>query len=190
MRTAGESIRRRKRSSHLESKGFLAFLCLLSHFVVVTGCGYRVAGSVKGLPDGVHSLGIPTFRNSTNQYRLEQQITQAVLKEFSERTRVPVKSSSSGVDAVLLGEIRGVSSSPVTFGTDTFGSAFLVTVQIGVKLVRVADAAVLWENPDYLFRERYVFNAKVTDFFSEESPALERLAREFAATLTSAVLNR
>ena len=190
MRTEGESIRRRKRSSHLESKGCLAFLCLLSHFVVATGCGYRVAGSVKGLPDGVHSLGIPTFRNSTNQYRLEQQITQAVLKEFSERTRVPVKSSSSGVDAVLLGEIRGVSSSPVTFGTDTFGSAFLVTVQIGVKLVRVADAAVLWENPDYLFRERYVFNAKVTDFFSEESPALERLAREFAATLTSAVLNR
>ena len=190
MRTAGESIRRRKRSSHLESKGCLAFLCLLSHFVVATGCGYRVAGSVKGLPDGVHSLGIPTFRNSTNQYRLEQQITQAVLKEFSERTRVPVNSSSSGVDAVLLGEIHSVSSSPVTFGTDTFGSAFLVTVQIGVKLVRVADGVVLWENPDYLFRERYVFNAKVTDFFSEESPALERLAREFAATLTSAVLNR
>jgi hypothetical protein len=190
MRTAGESIRPRKRSSCLGFKQRLAFLCLMSHALGSAGCGYRVAGSVKGLPDGVHSLGIPTFRNVTNQYRLEQQITQAVLKEFSERTRVPVNSSSSGVDAVLLGEIRNVSSSPVTFGTDTFGSAFLVTVQIGVKLVRVADGAVLWQNPDYLFRERYVFNTKVTDFFSEESPALERLAREFAATLTSAVLNR
>src|SRR6266480_4252025 len=77
MRTARESIRRSKRSSQLESKGsrpkgYLAFLCLLGHFVVSAGCGYRVAGAVKGLPDGVHSLGIPTFRNSTNQYRLEQ----------------------------------------------------------------------------------------------------------------------
>ena len=94
------------------------------------------------------------------------------------------------MDAVLLGEIRSVSSSPVTFGTDTFGSAFLVTVQMGVKLVRLKDGKVLWQNPDYLFRERYVFNSKVVDFFSEESPALERLAREFAASLASTVLNQ
>jgi hypothetical protein len=149
-----------------------------------------VASSVKALPNNIHTLGIPTFRNLTNQFRLEQQLTSATLQEFAARTRLPVNSSSSGVDAVLLGEIRSISSSPVTFGTDTFGSAFLVTVQISVKLVHLEDGKVLWENPDYLFRERYVFNSKVVDFFSEESPALERLAREFAASLASTVLNQ
>ena len=89
-----------------------------------------------------------------------------------------------------MGEIRNISSSPVTFGTDTFGSAFLVTVQTSVKLVRAADSKVLWENTDYVFRERYVINSKVSEFFSEENPALERLSRQFAASLASAVLNR
>ena len=164
--------------------------CLPALLLISGGCGYRVASSVKALPNNVHSLGIPTFKNLTNQFRLEQQITGATLQEFAARTRLPVNSNSSGVDAVLLGEIRSVSSSPVTFGTDTFGSAFLVTVQISAKLVRLKDGKVLWENPDYLFRERYVFNSKVVDFFSEESPALERLAREFAASLAGTILSQ
>ena len=83
---------------------------------------------------------------------------------------------------MLAGEIRSFSSSPVTFGLDTFGSAFLVTVHMAVKLTRVRDGAVLWENPNYVYSERYVLNAKITDFFSEENPALERLARDFAAS--------
>ncbi len=169
-------------------KEIIPFVLVLLTFA--GGCGYRVTNSVKGLPTDIHSLGVPTFRNLTNQYKLEQQISQALLQEFASRTRFPVNSNSSDVDAVLLGEIRSASSSPVTFGTDTFGSAFLVTVQIGVKLVRLKDGKVLWENPDYLFRERYVFNSKVIDFFSEEGPALERLAREFAASLVSTVLNQ
>jgi hypothetical protein len=117
------------------------------------------------------------------------------LKEFSVRTRAAVDSSNSGVDMILLGEIRRVSSVPVTFGTQTsgsqtFGSAFLVELQLSVKLVRVRDSSVIWQNENFLFRERYVLNSNVRDFFSEENPALERLARGFAASLASSVLDR
>ena len=48
---------------------------------------------------------------------------------------------------------RSVSASPVAFPTDTFGSAFLITIQMSVKLVRSKDASVIWEEPNYLFRE-------------------------------------
>jgi Lipopolysaccharide-assembly len=157
--------------------------------LVLTACGYQVRSSVQNLPGGIQSLGIPTFSNVTHQYKVEQQITRAVLKEFSARTRIPINSSSSGVDAVLAGEIRGFNSSPVIFGTDTFGSAFLVTVNMAVKLTRVRDGAVLWENPNYTYSERYVLNTNITDFFSEENPALERLARDFAASLASTLLS-
>ncbi len=156
--------------------------------LVAAACGYHVRSSVQKLPEGIQSLGIPTFKNLTHEYKLEQRMTTAVLNEFAARTSLPVSSKSSGVDAVLLGEIRSISASPVTFGTDTFASAFLVTVQIGVKLVRVKDSAVLWEDADFLYRERYVLNTKLTDFFSEENPALDRLSREFAASLASIVL--
>ena len=162
---------------------------------VNSACGYKVRSSVGTLPSEAKSLGIPTFRNLTTQYKIEQLISRAVIREFSTRTLAKVDSSSTGVDMVLLGEIRNVSSGPVTFGTrtedsQTTGSAFLVTVQLSVKLVRLSDSSIIWQNEDFLFRERYSINSDVRDFFSEENPALERLAKNFAADLANAVLNR
>jgi hypothetical protein len=94
------------------------------------------------------------------------------------------------VDAVLVGEIGSVNASPVAFGADGFASTFLVTVQMHVKLVKVKDSSVLWENSNFLFRERYLLNSVVKDFFSEENPALDRLAHDFAASLVSIILSR
>ena len=158
--------------------------------ILPVACGYRVVSSVQNLPGGVRSLGIPTFKNETREYQVEQRMTAAVLKEFTLRTRGPVSSKSSGVDAVLLGEVRNVSSNPEAFGTDAFASAFLVTVQMSVRLVRLKDGVVIWENPDFTFHGRYVLTTKVTEFFSEENAAVERLAGEFAASLASTILTR
>jgi hypothetical protein len=176
-------------SNFLRTARTAAAVVLGCTLVFMAGCGYRVAGSVKAMPSGIQSLGVPTFRNFSPQYRLEQRVTAAVLKELSVRTRVPVKSGETDVDAVLVGEIRSMSSTPVAFGNDTFASTFLVTVQVGVKLVRTRDKSVLWENPDFLFRERYVLNRNLSEFFSEENPALDRLSREFATSLVSTILN-
>jgi len=163
--------------------------------LIVGACGYRVRTSTGNLPYGMQSLGIPTFRNLTSQYRIEQVISGALLKEFSLRTKARINSSSSGVDAVLLGEINNVNSVPVAFGSQkdgsqTFGSAYLVTVQMAVRLVRVKDSAIIWQDEHLIFRERYVLNHSVRDFFSEENPALERLARSFAASLAGVILGR
>lgn len=166
----------------------VVFLIVLPNLLV--GCGYRVRSSVRKLPSGVESLGIPTFQNHTPEYKLEQRLSSALIKEFSTRTRIPISSNSAGVDAALLGEIISVSSSPVTFGGDTYGSAFLITVQISAKLVRLKDSAVLWEDDNFLYRERYVLNSNIQEFFFEANPALDRLARAFAASLASTILNR
>jgi hypothetical protein len=170
-------------------------LLLLSWVIAASGgCGYRVRSSVGPLPSKAQSIGIPTFQNLTTQYKIEQVITSAVLKEFSARTRSTVNSSSSGVDLVLVGEIREVSSFPVTFetqtaGAQTTGSAFLVSVRVSAKVVQLRDSNIIWQNEDFLFRERYVMNSNVRDFFSEEVPALDRLAKNFAASLASSILN-
>ena len=94
-----------------------------------------------------------------------------------------------------MGEIRGISAVPVTFGTQsagsqTVGSAFLITVQMSAKLVRTSDSSVLWQNDDFLYSERYELNNNVRDFFSEENPALERLSKRFAAALAASILDR
>ena len=170
-------------------------LLLFAATLLLTACPYHPRSSVGTLPIGIQSIGIPTFRNLTNQYKIEQLISSAVLKEFSLRTRTPVKSSHVDVDAVLLGEIRNVNSIPVTFGTQTigsqtFGSAFMVTVEASIKLMRTRDSKIIWHNDRLVFRERYILNANVREFFSEDNSSLERLAKEFAKSLASAMLDR
>lgn len=168
---------------------------IMAILLVCASCGYRLHSSMGEMPQGLKSLGIPTFRNLTTQYKIEQILSSAVLREFSLRTRIPVNSSSSGVDSVLEGEIRNMSSTPVTFGTQTvgsqtFGSTFMITVQMNVKLRRLSDSSVLWKNENFVYREQYVLNANIKDFFAEENPALQRLARNFAASLASSILDR
>jgi len=155
-------------------------------------CGYRVRSAVGRLPGGAESIGIPTFRNLTGEPEIEQILTRALLREFSARTRGRVNSNDSDVDLVLSGEVRNVTAVPVTFGTQnsgeqTFSSAFQVTVRVSAKLVRQRDSAVVWENEDFVFRERHVLNSDVRDFFAGDSPAFERLARNFAASLAGVV---
>jgi hypothetical protein len=182
--------------TNYRSRDFFSILAVLATLLLSgAACGYHVRGSGGALPSGIQSIGIPTFRNLTNQYTIEQIITAAVLKEFALRTGIPIRSSNAGMEAVLLGEIRGVNSTPVTFeaqssGSQTFGTAFLVTVQMSVKLVRQKDSSTVWQNDNYVFQERYVLNGNVRDFFSEENPALARLSRDFANSLVSAILDR
>jgi hypothetical protein len=177
------------------SNRFYKLLVLLGITLLCSACGYRVRGAAAEFPAGIESIGIPTFVNNTSQYKIEQLITTAVLDEFRLRTRAPVNSNRSDVDSVLLGEIRDVDSVPVAYGTQkignrTFGSAFMVTVSVSVKWVRSRDSAVLWQNENFVHRERYVINSNLQDFFSEENPALQRLAKDFAGRLASSILDQ
>ena len=173
---------------------FGACLVLIFALLILSGCGYRVRSAVGQLPDGAESIGIPTFRNLTNEPEIEQILTRAILREFSARTRGRVNSSGTNADLVLLGEVKDVTAVPVTFGLQdsgerTFSSAFQVTVRIGAKLVRQRDSAVVWENEDFIFRERYLLNLDVRDFFTGDNPAFERLARNFASELAGVVFS-
>ena len=158
------------------------------------GCGYRVRGAVGRLPGGAESIGIPTFRNLTDEPEIEQVMTRALLREFAARTRGRVNSSDSDADIVLLGEVKDVSAVPVTFGAQnsgelTFSSAFQITVRIGAKLVRRRDSTVIWENENFVFRERSLLSSDVRNYFAEDNPAFERLARNLAASLAGVVFS-
>ena len=169
-------------------------IALILAVLFFPGCGYRVRGAVGRLPGGAESIGIPTFRNLTGEPEIEQIMTRALLREFAARTSGRVNSSDSDEDLVLLGEVKDLSAVPVTFGAQNFGeqtfsSAFQVTVRIAAKLVRRRDSAVVWENENFVFRERSLLSSDVRNFFAEDNPAFERLARNMAASLAGMVFS-
>ncbi|MDR1988692.1 MAG: LPS assembly lipoprotein LptE, partial [Acidobacteriaceae bacterium] len=91
----------------------LCVLCVLC--LTFSGCGYALSGRGSFLPEYIHTIGIPPFTNRTPIFNLETQITQKVRSEFIGRGRYHVVPEQTDVDAVLIGEVVGVSIVPVSF---------------------------------------------------------------------------
>jgi hypothetical protein len=151
-------------------------------------CGYHVAGHAAQLPENVKTIAVPGFTNQTQTYRVEQTLTAAVVREFVTRTHYHIANDGAQADATLRGTILSTYTAPLTYDSQT-GRAASVLVTVGMK-VSLTDrqGKVLFENPSYIFREQYEVSRELSSFFEEDSPALERLSRDFARTLVSNVL--
>jgi outer membrane lipopolysaccharide assembly protein LptE/RlpB len=152
------------------------------------GCGYHVAGKASQLPTSVHTVAIPVFTNQTHSYRIETILTNAVVREFNSRTNYRIVTDPREADAILRGYVITTQTAPVTYDSQTGrASTALVTVTMNVSLYDKAGKT-LYRNNNYLFREQYQISRELSSFFEEESPALDRMSRDFARTLVSNVL--
>jgi len=158
-------------------------------FLLCTGCGYHTAGHVVQVPESIQTIAIPVFKNDSSTYRIQQLLTSDVVREFTTRTRYQILHEASGdADATLQGTVLSTSATPLTYDTNTGRAAsVLVVVSISVTLMD-RHGKVLYENPQYLFREQYELSQDLTTFFQEDSPALHRLSRDFGRTLVSNLL--
>ncbi len=150
-------------------------------------CGYHVNTPAPSVAK-IHTLAVPTLKNSTPVFQVEQRLTRALIEEFSRRSSYDVVSTESGADAVIRGEVLYISASPVIIGTASFGTTFLVTLNAKVSLVDLKTKKMLFRNDNYVFREEYVINRDVKQFFSELNPALDRMARDFARSVAASVM--
>lgn len=161
-----------------------ALLLLLS-----TACGYHTAGHVIQVPESIQTIAVPAFKNESATYRIEQVLTESVVREFTTRTRYQIlHQASDDADATLQGTVLSTAATPLAYDTNTGRAAsVLVVVSISVKLTD-RHGKVLYENPQYLFREQYELSQDLTTFFQEDSPAMRRLSRDFGRTLVSNLL--
>ena len=63
----------------MQMKNYVLTASLLL-LLLSTGCGYHTAGQAAKLPAGIHTIAIPTFANNTQNYRIEQILTAAVVR--------------------------------------------------------------------------------------------------------------
>jgi len=156
---------------------------------VCAGCGYKTGGHAATLPADVHTLAIPAFVNQSKTYRVEQVLTAAVVREFVSRTHYRILNQESGdADATLRGTVVSTQLTPVAYDSVTGRAASaIIVVNMKVSLVD-RQGKVLFENPNCSFHDQYQISREITSFFEEESPAVDRLAQDFARTLVSNIL--
>src|SRR5260370_7503597 len=155
---------------------------------LTAGGGYQVGGRRDGLPKGVDVIGVPEMENATTSYRIEQKLTSATVHEFLAATPYKISSNPAAADAVLRGKVVSLEAVPLLFDTKTGrATTMLVTVKCQVTLKQTDTQRVLFHTANFVLREKYEISPDVKSFFEEQDPALDSLARDFAARLVAAV---
>jgi outer membrane lipopolysaccharide assembly protein LptE/RlpB len=171
------------------AKRLLRFAVPVLFIVFLPACGYHVAGRGALLPPDIKTIAVPTFKNETPQFKIEQALTSAVVKELIERTQFRVTTNPAEADAVLRGTVKRIRRGVVTFNPQT-GSATTLQIEViaGVTLVDQHTKRVVFSNPDYLFREQYQVSPTPSTLIEEDPAAVNRLSRDFAHTLVTDIL--
>jgi outer membrane lipopolysaccharide assembly protein LptE/RlpB len=166
-----------------------AILLSLAALLALAGCGYHTLGAATHLTPDARTLAVPLFATRTDTYHTEVLMTQAVIKEFAERSRLRVTpDTTDDPDIIVHGTILQETIAPLTYNTSTQqSSSFLITVVASVTLTG-RDGKVFFENKHYVFRQQYQSTTDLPVFFDESPGAIQRLSRDFARALVADVL--
>jgi Lipopolysaccharide-assembly len=152
------------------------------------GCYKAVRKS--GLPEHIRTVAVPAFQNQALRYKIESRFTGAVINEITRRGKgLRVQSDPKGADAVVDGTIKSFAFYGVLLDTRGRARIFEVTITAAVTVRDQVTNRVLYDNQDYVFRGEFEFTDDPRSFFNEEDPAVERLARSFADSLVSTLVN-
>jgi len=156
----------------------------------LTGCGYHVGGKADLLPRTVKTIAIPTFGNLTTRYKISDRLGNAVSREFLTRTRYQIVADPNGADAVLSGVVVNYVAFPTVVDQVTSRAAGVqIQVVLRLTLTDKASGKVLFTRPNMEVRERYEISIDQGQYFEESESALERLSRDVARSVVSAVLS-
>lgn len=171
----------------------LATIAVGVALLLPTGCGYSLSGRGSFLPPYIKRIGVPNFTNGTSIFDVDRRVTERVRSELLGRGKYVVVPETTGVDAILSGEILSVTVTPAAFNAQQQATRYALTLTAKVDFKDLKANKVLWSNPAMQYREEFDVTTTTealdaTAFFGQDVNALERIATEFARSVVSAIL--
>ncbi|HWQ36282.1 MAG TPA: LptE family protein [Blastocatellia bacterium] len=168
------------------SKILLILLLLLTSSF--TEC-YKPAGRGENLPSHIRTLAIPPFQNRALRFKVEQRVTAAMIDEALRRARaLRIVPAAEGADAVMIGTIKSYGWRGVVLDDVGRARLFEITITASVTVRDQTRNKVIFDNQNYVFRGEYEISGDPQTFFSEEGPAVDRIARDFAKSVLTTIL--
>lgn len=122
---------------------------LVAALVAATaGCGYSFRSPI---PPHLGSVYVPTFENETREFTLTQQLTERVINEFLNESRLRLAGDAENADLVIQGTITEYVEEALQYdprtgaNPDVFSRRVLITIDVELE-DRVREET-LWENP-------------------------------------------
>lgn len=169
----------------LRSSAFVLLLLCVSGFAEC----YKPV-TKNQLPSRIKTVAVPAFQNNALRYKIGSRFTEAVINELIHRGRgLRVQGDREGADAVIEGVIKSFSHAGVLLDDQGRARVFEVTIVAAVTVRDQTENRVLYDNQNFVFRGEFEFAVDPRSFFSEEDPAVQRMARSFAESVVSTLIN-
>ncbi|HEY8204279.1 MAG TPA: LptE family protein [Pyrinomonadaceae bacterium] len=142
------------------------------------------------LPPHIKTVAVPAFQNQALRFKIEDRFTGAVMNELIRRGHgLRVQSEREGADAVIDGVVKSFNFSGVLLDDKGRARIFEVTITAAVTVRDQHENRVLYDNQNFVFRGEFEFANDPRNFFNEEDPAVMRMARSFAESIVSTLVN-
>lgn len=142
------------------------------------------------LPPYIKTVAVPAFQNTALRFKIEHRFTEAVMNELIRRGHgLRVQSEREGADAVIDGIVKSFNFSGVLLDDKGRARVFEVTIAAAVTVRDQHENRVLYDNQNFVFRGEFEFANDPRNFFNEEDPAVMRMARSFAESIVSTLIN-
>jgi hypothetical protein len=169
----------------LRVSALIISLLLISGF---TECYKPVTKSQ--LPTHIKTVAVPAFQNNALRFKIEHRFTDAVIKELIRRGHgLRVQNEREGADAVVDGVVKSFTFSGVLLDDQGRARVFEVTIVAAVTVRDQVEHRVLYDNQNFVCRGEYECANDPRNFFNEEDPAVMRMARNFAESIVSTLVN-
>jgi hypothetical protein len=159
--------------------------------LLFSGCGYALMGHGIAVDPSIKRIGVPLFKDNSGKAGLDQRVTQKVIQELLKRHRFDVVQDTTGVDAIIDGQILRYQAQPVVFeggaGARTQASRYEITLSARIKYSKVGAAEPIWEDESFTHKDQYDVGDAAA-FFDREEQAIDRLTTTFAQRLVSTML--
>lgn len=113
----------------------------------VAACGYSFRSPV---PAHLQTVYVPTFQNETREFQLTQQVTERVIGEFLNESRLRLVADEEDADLLVVGTVKSYDEEALSYdpgqaaNPDVFSRRVLLTLD--VRLEDQVREEILWEN--------------------------------------------
>lgn len=156
--------------------GYVKSVFVLLAMLLISGCGYHIAGKGGKMPGGAESLAMPVFVNMTVKPDIESDLTAAFVSEFVTSVRVEGTSPHA-----MYGVINRYELTPVSFTKSDINQEYRLTVELALSIVEKKSGKVIWHEDSVTDFEDFTININdVTETTEREEAALRKLAKDTA----------
>ncbi len=162
---------------------------LLISLLILSGCGYRLAGTGSSLPPHLKTIAIPVLKNKSSEPTIHPRLTNTIRRAFLTDGRLKLVDDPKKADLVLKGILNFYDLRAVTFDANDRAIEYWVYLGIEVDVKdRVKNKTFQREN----LRTRWDYrpSANVVNAESNRQEALDEAFRDISIRLVSLIIDQ